>query len=211
MISMPDVTAVPSQRNLLEQFHEITAYLQRTQRIGADEQPRIRLLTGGVSNHTVLVERDNGQAWVMKQALAQLRVVETEWFSDPGRIHREAEGLRYLKTLAPHGTITPLIFEDHDLNLLAMEAVPQPHDNWKDLLLQGQVVFDYVRQFAQLLGTIHRAGYQRRDEDLKYNHSVRRHMVFLFKVQLILTDWRNGKWFIRLMRTLPRVGRKFAK
>ena len=59
---MPDATAVPSQRNLLEQFHEITAYLQRTQRIGADEQPRIRLLTGGVSNHTVLVERDNGQA-----------------------------------------------------------------------------------------------------------------------------------------------------
>jgi thiamine kinase-like enzyme len=100
---------------------------------------------------------------VVKQALEKLRV-QVDWFSSPERIHREALGLRWLAQLAPPGTITPLVFEDFEHHLLAMQAVPQPHDNWKSLLLAGRLELDHVEQFGRLLGTIHRNAYQLRHQ-----------------------------------------------
>jgi 5-methylthioribose kinase len=151
----------------IEQPGALVAYLRRSGRIGADECPRVRILAGGVSNRTVLVERrapaGPGEAWVLKQALPKLRV-PVDWFSSPARIHREALGLRWLARLAPPGTITPLVFEDHDRHLLAMRAVPQPHENWKAMLLAGRLDGDHVAQFGRLLGTIHRAAYQQREQ-----------------------------------------------
>ena len=109
----------------IERADELLAYLRATRRIGPDEQPRFRILAGGVSNRTVLVTRASeaaaggagvtgetrgpGGAWVIKQALAKLRT-QAVWFSDPARVHREAMGLRWLEKLAPPGTITPLVF-----------------------------------------------------------------------------------------------------
>src|SRR4051812_33095345 len=90
---------------------DLVGYLRATGRIAADESPRVEVLAGGVSNRTVLVERAGGDAWVLKQALAKLRVA-VDWFSDPARIEREGLGLRWLAELAPEGTITPLVFED---------------------------------------------------------------------------------------------------
>ena len=109
----------------------------------------------------MLVGRPGGEAWVVKQALGKLRVA-VDWFSPPERIHREALGLRWLAMLAPPGTITPLVFEDHDHHLLAMAAVPQPHENWKSMLLAGRLEAGHVEQFARLLGTIHRRGHEER-------------------------------------------------
>src|SRR5215510_7342143 len=125
----------------IEQHDALIAYLRRTGRIAPDEPITARTLAGGVSNRTVLVERPNGEAWVLKQALAKLRVA-VDWFSSPERIHREALGLRWLARLAPPGTTTPLIFEDHTHHLLAMQAVPRPHENWKAMLLAGQPDLD---------------------------------------------------------------------
>ena len=89
----------------------------------------------------------------------------SDWFSDPARIRREAEALRWLPKLAPPGTITPLVFEDPEQHLLAMQAVPQPHENWKSMLLAGRVDRDHVEQFAataRARSTASRA--ERRDE-----------------------------------------------
>ena len=137
----------------IEQPDQLLAYLRATNRIAPDETPQMRTLTGGVSNRTVLVKRRSGEAWVLKQALAKLRV-QVDWFSDPARVHREALGLRWLEKLAPAGTIAPLVFEDEEHHLLAMAAVPEPHENWKTMLLRGEVHNDQVDQFAKLLGTI---------------------------------------------------------
>lgn len=134
---------------------QLLDWLRSHDRIGGAESPRVRTLAGGVSNRTVLVERPNGEAWVLKQALAKLRVA-VDWFSPPERVHREALGLRALETLAPPGTITPLVFEDHEAHVIAMRAVPQPHANWKSRLLAGHLDRDHFRQFGVLLGTIHR-------------------------------------------------------
>ena len=147
----------------IERPEALLAYLRRAGHIPADEQPLIRNIAGGVSNRTVLVERPSGEAWVVKQALKKLRVA-VEWYSSPERIHREALGMRWLEKLAPPGTSTGLIFEDHATHILAMEAVPQPHENWKDMLLAGRLDTGHVQQFGRLLGTIHRAAHQYRDQ-----------------------------------------------
>ncbi len=147
----------------IERPEALLAYLRRAGYIPADEQPVLRTLAGGVSNRTVLVERPSGEAWVLKQALKKLRVA-VEWYSSPERIHHEALGMRWLAQLAPPGTSTRLIFEDHASHILAMEAVPQPHENWKTMLLAGRLETGYVEQFGRLLGTIHRAAYERRDQ-----------------------------------------------
>lgn len=138
----------------IERFEELQKYLRENARISPGESPRFTGLPGGVSNRTVLVEPTKGDAFVIKQALPKLRVA-TEWISDPSRSHREALGLQWLVRLAPSGTITPFLFEDRAHNLVAMQAVPRPHENWKTRLLNGQVETELVGKFGRLLGTIH--------------------------------------------------------
>ncbi len=138
----------------IEDPNQLTTYLRQRRLIASDEVPEIRTLTGGVSNRTVLVSRERGADLVIKQALEKLRV-KTDWFSSPMRIHREAEGMRVLLKLAPEGTIVPIVFEDEAHHLLGMEAVPQPHTNWKEDLLAGEVNLDLIRQFGRCLGRIH--------------------------------------------------------
>jgi len=153
---VPTALDIENQASLLE-------YLRATNRIARDETPRFETLAGGVSNRTVLVERASGEAWVIKQALEKLRT-KAEWHSDPSRVHREALGIRWLEKLAPPGTITPLVFEDFEHRLIAMQAVPKPHENWKTMLLGGRVRRDHAAQFGELLGTMHRRSHQRRAE-----------------------------------------------
>ncbi len=147
----------------IEQPEQLLAYLVSTRRIERTEQPSFSVLTGGVSNRTVWVERANGEAWVMKQALAKLRV-KVDWFSSPERIHREALAMTWLAQLAPPDTIVPLVFEDQANHILAMQAVPQPHANWKTLLLAGDLQLDHIAQFAQLLAMIQRKASLRQHE-----------------------------------------------
>lgn len=147
----------------IEDFGQLLAYLRETNRIGATEVPSIRKLSGGVSNKTLLLVRPGGDSWVLKQALPKLRV-QSDWFSDPARIRVEANGLRYLPQVTPNGSTVALLFEDTGENLLAMKAVPEPHQNWKDRLLAGEIDQRYFGQFAGLLGSIHRESFRSRHE-----------------------------------------------
>jgi 5-methylthioribose kinase len=143
---------------------ELRAYLsERNWNPAEVTQARIEVLCGGVSNRTVLVDFPGGRSLVLKQALAKLRV-KADWFCAPERIHREAAGLRWLAALAPQGTITPFVFEDLEHHVLAMEAVPKPHENWKSMLLNGDVQQDQVEQFGRLLGKIHRVPLNQRSK-----------------------------------------------
>jgi 5-methylthioribose kinase len=147
----------------IENADDLLRYLRETNRIGKDETPTLRTLRGGVSNKTVLLRRAGGAAWVLKQALPKLRV-QADWFSDPARIAVEANALRYLPLVTPANTIPRLLFEDREQHLLAMEAAPEPHENWKERLLAGRVDQDLIRQFGQLLANVHRRSYERRIE-----------------------------------------------
>ena len=173
----------------IEDPDQLIVYLQQNGYIAPGEEARVTVLRGGVSNRTVLVERD-GEAWVLKQALAKLRVA-VDWYADPERIHREALGLRWLEILAPSGCVPGLVFEDRQEHILAMQAVPQPHANWKGLLLQGELNAKYVAQFARLLGTIHRESHLRQAEvapvfeDRSYFESLRLEPYYRYTAQQI--------------------------
>lgn len=164
---------------------ELLHYLRQEQRIGLQESPQVRVLGGGVSNRAVWVTRSPQQSWVLKQALAKLRT-RADWFSPVERIHREAAGMRWLAEIAPPGSITPLIFEDHTHHILAMEAVPEPHHNWKTLLLAGALEADHIQQFARLLGQIHQASFLRSEQaqaefaDRSFFESLRLEPYYLY-------------------------------
>lgn len=133
----------------IEDREQLLAYLMDR----GIEVSSVRRLEGGVSNRVMLVRPESGRAFVMKQALPKLRV-QVDWFCTPERIGREALGLKYLAQLAP-GSIPELLFEDPEQYLLAMEAVPEPHRNWKAMLMAGEVFPEHVVAFARLLASIH--------------------------------------------------------
>ncbi|MBV9732544.1 MAG: phosphotransferase [Verrucomicrobia bacterium] len=147
----------------IENAADLLRYLRESERIRKNEVPIFRTLRGGVSNKTVLLQHSDGSGWVLKQALPKLRV-QADWFSDPARIRVEANALRYFPLVAPANTIPKLLFEDPEQHLLAMEAVPEPHENWKERLLSGRLDRDLITQFGRLLANVHGRGYHRRQE-----------------------------------------------
>lgn len=147
----------------IENETELIEYLIANGHILNDGKPILETLSGGVSNRAIIVRKASGDTWVLKQALPRLRV-KTDWFSDPKRIHREALGIRWLAQLTAPGTIPDLLFEDMEHHILAMSAVPQPHMNWKQMLLAGDVQQHHIEQFALIIAQIHQKSRQRRDE-----------------------------------------------
>ena len=192
----------------IEEKNQLLAYLRRSGRIGYEEPAEVTVLPGGVSNRPVLVQRGAKPAWVLKQALPKLRV-QVDWFSPPERSQREATGLRWLAELAPKGSITPLIFEDRTTHLLAMLAVPQPHENWKTMLLTGQLDRNHVEQFARLLAAIHRNAWLRRDrlakvfEDRSFFESLRLEPYYAYAA----TQEPAARGFLDPLIELPRTRR----
>jgi 5-methylthioribose kinase len=139
----------------IEDFHALRHYLATQGYVESAETVRFQKLCGGVSNRTVKVSWPDGRGWVLKQALAKLRV-NVDWFSSPARIGVEAKALRSMNALAPSGTTPSFIFEDMTNYLMGMEAIPEEHENWKAILLSGKIVTAHFEQFGLFLGTIHR-------------------------------------------------------
>ena len=139
----------------IEEFDALRDYLREHGYAKMGEALALKKLPGGVSNRTVRVAWADGHAWVLKQALAKLRV-NVDWFSSPERIGVEAKALRWLNRWAPPGTTPAFIFEDTANHLMGMEAIPEEHENWKSVLLSGQIVSNHFEQFGLLLGAIHR-------------------------------------------------------
>ena len=113
---------------------------------------RVTELGGGVSNTVLLVE-SAGRRFVLKQALAKLRV-QDDWFSDRNRIFRESAALR---SIAPHlapGAVPEILFEDRDNCLFAMSAAPAEAQTWKSLLLRGEIDAAIAETIARMLAII---------------------------------------------------------
>jgi len=174
----------------IEQPGVLAAYLRAAGRIAADEEPQVTRLSGGVSNRTLLVERPDGESWVVKQALPKLRVA-VDWFSDPQRIEREALALRWLAELAPAGSVPALVFLDAERHILAMQAVPSPHENWKERLLAGRLHAPEMLQFADWLAQVHRRASERREQlavefaDWSYFESLRLEPYYAYTAEQV--------------------------
>lgn len=143
----------------IEDPDALVTYLRSEELVGVDEPLRVEILKGGVSNRVVRVHRPTGEAWVVKQALTKLRVA-VDWYSDPDRIHREAIALPWLKALGV--PVPELRFEDVGNHLLAMDAAPEPNENWKHVLLSGRIDSAHVDAFSQMLLAIHANSFRQR-------------------------------------------------
>ena len=174
----------------IENFESLRRYLYARNAVKSGEQVSFSKLCGGVSNRTVKVTWADGQAWVLKQALAKLRV-QVDWFSSPERIGVEARALRCLNHLAPAGSTPGFIFEDMANYLMGMEAIPEEHENWKSVLLAGRIVSGHFEQFGALIGAIHRksseAGPELRNEfsDTTYFENLRLEPYYLYTAQAV--------------------------
>src|SRR6266478_7794494 len=120
----------------IEEFDALRDYLRERGYAKLGEALALKKLPGGVSNRTVRVTWADGHAWVLKQALEKLRV-DVDWFSSPERIGVEAKALRWLNRWAPPGSTPPFICEDRTNHVMAMQAIPDEHENWKSVLLRG--------------------------------------------------------------------------
>jgi tRNA A-37 threonylcarbamoyl transferase component Bud32 len=173
----------------IEDFIALADYLRRRGLSPDGTVPCFEKLEGGVSNRTVLVRFPAGRAWVLKQALPKLRVA-VDWFSDPERIHREARALHWYARLAPRGSVPGLLFEDREHHLLGMEAVPQPHQNWKNALLRGELQRGHFEQFGTLLGLVHRQAaahpdIRREFADTSFFESLRLEPYYLYSAEQV--------------------------
>ena len=174
----------------IEDFEALRNYLTARGCVKLGETVSFTNLRGGVSNRTVKVAWADGHGWVLKQALAKLRV-SVDWFSSPERIGVEAKALRCLNQLAPPGTTPAFIFEDMPHYLMGMEAVPEEHENWKTVLLSGRIISDHFEQFGLLLGTIHRRSSESISEvselfaDTTYFENLRLEPYYLYTAQRI--------------------------
>ena len=140
----------------IEDHAALLDYLRGGGWVKPRETPQFVNLRGGVSNRTVWVRHAEREDWVLKQALSKLRVA-VDWYSAPERIQREADGMIWLGLIIPN-RVPELVFLDPSQSILAMTAVPQPHENWKNLLLRGGGSMDHARSFGRLLARIHNAG-----------------------------------------------------
>jgi 5-methylthioribose kinase len=112
----------------------------------------VTALGGGVSN-TVLLAEGRRERVVIKQSLSKLRV-EEDWFSDRGRIFREAGALRTLGEILPEGSLPKVIREDHENYVIVMSAAPASAKTWKSLLLEGIACEQTARSIAYILGAM---------------------------------------------------------
>ena len=129
-------------------------YLKNKQLITNLKEVSIQQLGGGVSCETIIV-RSPERSFVVKQALAKLRVKE-DWFSDVTRVITEKDGLAFYNTVVPEYT-PELLFYDEENYLYGMEAAPDSSRMWKDMLLAGNIDFAVARKVASALAKVHKA------------------------------------------------------
>ena len=112
-------------------------------------------LGGGVSNMVILAETNSGPL-VLKQALARLKVKE-EWLADPRRTLRESSAIDLIAPHLPPGAVPVILFEDQENCIYCMGAALSDAQDWKVLLLRGEIHAPVAAAIARILGAMIRA------------------------------------------------------
>jgi aminoglycoside phosphotransferase (APT) family kinase protein len=113
-----------------------------------------RPLAGGISSDVFLIE-DGEKHFVVKQALPCLKVKD-HWPADTSRNRVEYEFLRYLGSVQPEAA--PKVFAVGK-DYFVMEYLGPEYENWKALLLRGDIQQRHAMKAAAILGTLHRTSF----------------------------------------------------
>lgn len=112
-------------------------------------------LAGGVSSDILLVRPAGRAPFVVKRALAKLKVKD-DWFADTSRNRAEWDWFAHVARLAP-SAVPRLLHRGSDW--FAMEYLGEGVATWKFALLAGQADSAIARDAGSLLGRIHRASW----------------------------------------------------
>lgn len=128
---------------------EMLAILMRD---GLVSGPRAELcpLSGGVSSEIYLVN-DNGSQFVVKRALAKLKVKD-DWYADVSRNKSEYDYINYVSRFAPENV--PRIVGKGN-GYFAMEYLGSEYKNWKTLLMNGDCRIEHARMAGDFLAKSH--------------------------------------------------------
>jgi 5-methylthioribose kinase len=114
---------------------------------------KVETLGGGVSCVVLLIRGTEG-AWVVKQALPQLRVKD-EWRADRSRIFAECSCLRLIRDRVPDHPAPEVFFEDRDLFACVLQYAGDGNHTWKQDLLSGLVDQKVTQRVADVLAEFH--------------------------------------------------------
>jgi aminoglycoside phosphotransferase (APT) family kinase protein len=134
---------------------ETLDFLELLRRDGRVSRPdaTITPLSGGVSSDVFLV-RDGADRFVVKRALAKLRVRD-DWFADIHRNGTELEYIRQVGAFLPEA-VPQIRFASAEGGYFAMEYLADNFVNWKQMLLAGRCEPARAAIAGTILGTIHR-------------------------------------------------------
>lgn len=123
--------------------------------IKAGEQPRFSFMTGGVSCDVAKVETADGQVFVIKKALAQLRVA-AEWLASAERSAFEVQWLKLVSARVSADLVPEVIAELPERHIFVMAYLPvETHLVWKAELLEGRVDPEFAGALGRSLVQIH--------------------------------------------------------
>ncbi len=112
-------------------------------------------LTGGVSSDITLVRGADGRQFVVKRALAKLKVRD-DWFADPQRNQVEQAYFTYVGSFA--AAAVPRLLHRGE-NWFAMEYLGGDLANWKTELMAGRANPMHAQLAGDFLGRVHRVSW----------------------------------------------------
>lgn len=133
------------------QIADVVEYLVQNRRIKSAE-PLVEPMAGGISSDIFLIH-DNGDKFVMKRALAQLRSKDA-WFADVSRNRVEREYIEYVGSFLP-AAVPRIIFNDDEGGFFAMEYFGSGFECWKNQLMEGKCDVAVTESIARSMATIH--------------------------------------------------------
>jgi 5-methylthioribose kinase len=137
----------------LETNEDVKNYLISENFLSENSFAEITKLSGGVSNNVWKIVFDNNR-WILKQALGKLKV-NTDWFSDVERIHREHDAMRILNNILPANSVPQILHTDEINHTFIMSSANEGALTWKEILMNGKFDADIAAEAGKILKAIH--------------------------------------------------------
>ena len=128
-------------------------YARQRDLVGPQEQPRVEPLSGGIACSVIRLHTKRGPI-VIKQAQERFRVKE-EWLVDPRRNIIEAQFQTLARNMLGVAHVPEVLDIDEANFAYTMASAPLDAQNWKSLLLAGNVRPELGRQCRELLAKLH--------------------------------------------------------
>lgn len=147
----------------LNTTEDVKKYLIKQQIISNNTKTEVIRLSGGVSSLVWKIIL-NENRWVLKQALKKLNV-QTEWFSDVERIHREHEVMESIQNIMPAGSVPGIVHTDYTNHVYIMRSAEEGACTWKNILMNGNFNNDIAIKAGKILHSLHKNSYKINEND----------------------------------------------